>query len=98
MATTFVDIDPRLLKLPTSRISGADPFKLHRQIARFGKSQVGMPVLEVVRSRDGELIIYNGVTRATRIAKLDPGATVRVEITGDVPDFAANRPSVEDRL
>jgi len=35
--------------------------------------------LEVSRGTDGELVINNGVTRATRIAKLSPGTTVRVE-------------------
>lgn len=54
--------------------------KLHRQIARFGSSSHGVPPLEVSRGTDGELVINNGVTRATRIAKLSPGTTVRVEV------------------
>jgi hypothetical protein len=29
-------------------------------------------------------MIYDGVTRATRIAKLLPGATIRVEVVGDL--------------
>jgi hypothetical protein len=28
---------------------------------------------------------YNGVTRATRIAKLVPGALIRVEVIGKLP-------------
>jgi hypothetical protein len=32
----FLDVDPRTLRLPTSRRSGADPYKLQRQIAQFG--------------------------------------------------------------
>jgi len=32
----FLDVDPRSLRLPGSRRSGADPLKLHRQIAQFG--------------------------------------------------------------
>jgi hypothetical protein len=81
----FLDIDPRLLRVPGSRRSGADPAKLQRQIARFGKSTQGMPALEVSRGTDGELVINNGVTRATRVAKLLPGAAVRVEVIDDLP-------------
>jgi hypothetical protein len=74
----FLDIDPRMLHLPPSRRLGADSLKLKRQIARFGKSMHGMPVLEVSRGFDDELMINDGVTRATRVAKLLPGSTVRV--------------------
>lgn len=41
-----------------------------------------MPPLIVYEASDGVLVIYNGVTRATRIAKLAPGATVQVEVIG----------------
>jgi len=64
----FLDVDPRTLRLPGSRRSGTDPVKLHRQLAQFGTSTQGMPPLEVSRGTDGELVINNGVTRATRIA------------------------------
>ena len=64
---------------------GADAFKLHRQIAQFGTSIRGMPALEVSRGTDGELIINNGVTRATRVAMLLPGILVRVEVIDDLP-------------
>ena len=47
--------------------------KLQQQVARFGHSTQGMPTLEVYRGSDGELVIYSGVTRATRVAKLLPG-------------------------
>ncbi|NUQ46790.1 MAG: hypothetical protein HUU22_12255 [Phycisphaerae bacterium] len=47
--------------------------KLHRQMARHGMSIAGMPPLEVKRGSDGELVIYDGVTRATRVAKYLPG-------------------------
>ncbi len=76
----FVDIDPRSLHRPTTRLSGADPYKLQRQIARFGTSLYGMPPLETYRGSDGELVIYNGVTGATRVAKLLPGRLNSVEI------------------
>ncbi len=41
-----------------------------------------MPPLVVYEGTDGVLVIYNGVTRATRLAKLAPGALVRVEVIG----------------
>jgi len=56
--------------------------KLHRQIARFGSSNAGMPPIWVYEGSDGVLIIFNGVTRATRIAKLAPGKLVPVEVIG----------------
>jgi hypothetical protein len=59
MPTLFLDVDPRTLHVPPSRLSGADPVKLHRQIRHFGSSAVGMPTLEVLRGTDGELMIYN---------------------------------------
>ena len=76
----FVDVDPRSLRLPGGRIGGADPYKLQRQIIRFGASQSGMPPPWVYRGSDGELMLSDGVTRATRIAKLSPGSTIRVEV------------------
>ena len=72
----FLDVDPRTLRLPGSPRSGADPLKLHRQLAQFGTSVQGMPPLEVSRGADGELVINNGVTRATRVAKVLPGVPV----------------------
>ena len=76
----FLEADPRRLRLPPSRIQGADPLKLARQIAKYGKSVTGMPPLFVVRGRGGALQIVDGVTRATRVAKLLPGRTVTVEV------------------
>ena len=62
-----------MLRVPASRRNGADPVKLKRQIARFGASSLGMSPLIVYEGADGELVIDNGVTRATRIAQLSPG-------------------------
>ncbi|MBW3597684.1 MAG: hypothetical protein KY475_10450 [Planctomycetes bacterium] len=44
-----------------------------------------MPPLLVSRGADGELVINDGVTRATRVAKLLPGALVTVEVIDDLP-------------
>src|SRR5262249_53152637 len=92
----FLDVDPRTLHLPTTRLTGADPAKLQRQIARHGKSTQGMPPIEVYRGTDGELMIYNGVTRATRVAKLLPGHLIRVEVIDDLRTTVGHLPTVGD--
>ena len=92
----FLDVDPRTLRLPGSRRSGADPLKLHLQIATFGSSVQGMLPLEVSRGSDGELVLNNGVTRATRVAMLLPGTPVRVEVIDDLPVPVASYPSIGD--
>jgi hypothetical protein len=92
----FLDVDARLLRLPTPRRSGADPFKLHRQIARYGSTTKGMPVIEVSRGTDGELVINDGVTRAVRVAQLLPGVLVTVELIDDLPIPVGAYPKVGD--
>lgn len=57
-----------------------------------------MTHLEVYRGTDGNLMIYDGVTRATRIAKLLPGQLVRVEVIDDLPTPAGHLPAVGDLL
>jgi hypothetical protein len=98
MATQVLDVDPRTLHVPPSRLSGADPFKLHRQIGLFGSSTVGMPPPWVYRGSDGELQLYDGVTRATRIAKLSPGTLIRVEVVGTLAAPVGNLPTIGDLL
>lgn len=94
----FLDVDPRTLHLPPSSRYGADPGKLQRQIARFGRSTAGMPAPWVYRGSDGALVISNGVTRATRVAKLLPGVLVRVEVIGGQKTPVGHYPTVGDRL
>lgn len=98
MASVFLDIDPRELRVPSSRPSGADPAKLHRQIAQFGRSIIGMPAILVHEGTDGTFVIANGVTRATRIAKLTPGVSVRVEVIGKVRRACGSLPKIGDLL
>jgi hypothetical protein len=76
----YLDVDPRTLYVTTQRPSGACPWKLQMQIARFGASTTGMPPIVVEEDPDGRLEIVNGVTRATRVAKFSPGTLVRVEV------------------
>ncbi len=78
----FLQVDPASLHLPGSRREGADPVKLRRQFARYGTSIEGMRPPEVKRGTDGELVIYDGVTRATRVAKYLPGNLITVEAEG----------------
>ncbi len=94
----FLPVDPATLHLPGGRRDGVDPMKLHRQIARHGVSVAGMPPLEVSRGADGELVINDGVTRATRVAKYLPGTTVTVEVIGAIPVSVGGLPTVRDRL
>lgn len=73
----FINVDPATLHLPGGiRSEGSDPSKLARQISLHGNSLDGMPPLELIRGKDGHLRINDGVTRATRAAKLRPGDLV----------------------
>jgi hypothetical protein len=94
----FRDVDPRELRVPPSRRQGADPAKLARQISLFGRSAVGMPPPWVYEGSDGVLVLYHGVTRATRIAKLFPGALIRVEVVDTLPKAYAADPKIGDLL
>lgn len=95
----FLFVNPGDLYLPPSRVQGADPAKLARQISRFGASLQGMPPLELIRGRGGQYRINDGVTRATRAAKLQPGQTVLAEIIQDIPALDVTRtPRVKDAL
>ncbi len=94
MPRDFRDVDPRELRLPSRQ--GADPLKLHLQIARFGATSAGMPPPWVYEASDGVLVLYNGITRATRIAKLAPGTTIRVEVIGKLRRGYAGEPKVGD--
>jgi len=98
MPADFRDVDPAELRLPPSRLSGADPYKLQRQIIRFGGSTTDMTPVWVYEGWDGVLEIINGATRATRVAKLAPGKKIRVEVIGTLRRPRAQNPKVGDRL
>ena len=97
-AREFLQVDPATLHLPGSRRDGVDPMKLHRQLARHGTSDAGMPPLEVKRGSDGALVIYDGVTRATRVARYMPGTLVSVEVTGTLSSPVGGLPTVGEKL
>jgi hypothetical protein len=50
------------------------------------------------RGTDGELMLVNGVTRATRIAKHSPGTLIPVEVIGDMNIPAGTTPTIGDLL
>ena len=95
-APQFLDVDPRTLHVPSSRRTGTDPVKLQRQIARFGAGSSGMPPPLVYECADG--MITDGVTRATRVAKLSPGSLIRVEVIGRMPNPRRPLPTIGDLL
>jgi hypothetical protein len=98
MSQPIREVDPGELRLPPSRASGADPWKLHQQIRQHGSSRSGMPPILVYEDPDGVLEISDGVTRATRIAKLAPGQTVPVVVIGQYRRSRAGSPRVGDRI
>jgi hypothetical protein len=58
-----------------------------------------MPPPTVIRGKDGLYQIFDGVTRATRVAKWLPGQLIRVEVIDDDLSFDLSKyPTVEDRL
>jgi hypothetical protein len=98
MSRPIRDVDPGELRLPPSRASGADPWKLHQQIRQHESSRSGMPPILVYEDPDGVLEISDGVTRATRIAKLAPGQTVPVVVIGQYRQSRAGSPRVRERI
>lgn len=57
-----------------------------------------MPAPWVYEGTDGVLVLYNGVTRATRLAKLSPGTLIRVEVIGKLPKSLGGEPKIGDML
>jgi hypothetical protein len=97
MPRDYRDVDPRELRVPGSRPQ-ADPFKYAQQVRRFGGSTATMPPILVYEGTDGHLLIYNGVTRATRIATLSPGTLVRVEVLGRLRRAYGGDPKIGDSV
>ena len=93
----YLQVDPASLHLPSSRRDGADLLKLQRQLAKHGASIEGLPPPEVKRGSDGELVIFDGVTRATRVAKYLPGTPITVEVTGQLKGPVGGLPTVGEK-
>ena len=90
--------DPRTLLVPPSRSDGADRWKLQMQTARFGGSAAGMDPPEAYETPAGELVLYNGVTRATRMAKESPGTPIPVNVVGKIKSLRISLPTIQDLL
>jgi hypothetical protein len=73
-------VDPGDLRLPPERPDGPDPFKLADQYREFGDSIEGMPPIWVIEGTGGELLIVDGVTRASRVYLYRRGTAVPVEV------------------
>jgi hypothetical protein len=94
-----VEVDPGELRLPMSRTSGADPAKLNAQIAKHGDDLNAMPYIEVTLGSGGEMMINDGVTRASRAAKLRPGVTITVVVIEERAAISFRRlPKVKERI
>jgi hypothetical protein len=63
-------------------------------IARYGASLDVMPPPDVKRGIDGELVICDGVTRATRVAKYLSGSLITVEVTASLKAAIGDLPTV----
>jgi len=57
-----------------------------------------MQHIEAYVGSDGEIMIANGVTRATRVAKLLPGTPVIVEVLGTYKTPVGHFPTIGDTL
>jgi hypothetical protein len=78
-------------------MQGADPGKLAHQIAKYGNSLEGMPPIQLTRGRGGHLRINDGVTRATRAAKLRPGQLIEAEVIHTLPRLDVTKtPTVKE--
>lgn len=82
---------PGKLRLSPTRPEGADDYKLAMQEAEYGLSTEDMPPIEVIVGRNGEMIIFNGMTRATRAYRYHPNDPVLVEVTDVLPDISMDR-------
>ena len=72
--------------MPPGRQDGAVPSRYLRQVNAYGGNTTGMLPIEVTEGRAGEMMINNGVTRATRIHYQAPGKLVTVEIAEVKPN------------
>ena|SRR5438067_7516763 len=99
MPRHYLSVVPGDLRVPSSRRAGADPVKLAEQTQRFGDSAMTMPPIQVTLCADNEMMINDGVTRASRIAKLNPDATIVVEVIDERPTWSlAHLPRVRETL
>ena len=69
------------------RPEGADEMKLQDQFNEFGFSVADMPPIEVTLGMDGQMMINNGMTRATRCYMINSEQSVEVEVIEVRPEW-----------
>lgn len=82
---------------PLAHKGRTQPSSNARSLGSVGR-QPGCPRPGSTRLRTGYSWCYNGVTRATRIAKLAPGSLIRVEVVGKLRRACAGYPKIGDVL
>ena len=95
----FRDVDPRELRLPPARRQ-CSPLAPREEIHLAERDEYTKlyHFPWVYEGADGELMLYHRVTRAARIARLAPGALIRVEVIGKLPRAFAADPKIGDVL
>jgi len=90
---------PGSLRASVTRADGADPMKIQDQFNEFGFSAAGMPPIEVTLGMGGEMMINDGMTRATRCCMIDVEQTVAVDVIEKRPkwDFS-HLPTIAELL
>ena len=87
----FRHVNPGDLRLAPGRQDGAKRSKYQRQVQTFGTDTTGMPPIEVTQGQNGELMINDGVTRATRCHYLVADILVPVEVIDVRPSANLSR-------
>ena len=82
---------PGLLRVSSMRPEGADEMQLQDQFNEFGFSAVDMPPIEVTLGMEGEMMINNGMTRATRCYMINSEQSVKVEVIEVRPEWNFSR-------
>ena len=76
----IIEVDPGDLRLPPGRQDGPVAERYFDQVRKFQGKMEGIPLVQVTKGKGGELMINDGVTRATRIYNLSPGTLLPVEV------------------
>ncbi len=92
-------VQPGLLRVSPMRPEGADPTKLQDQFNEFGFSKDDIPFIEVTLGSNGEMMINNGMTRATRCCMINSEQPVSVEVIDVRPAWnLSHLPTILDTL
>lgn len=99
MRADFRSVLPGLLRVSPMRPEGADAMKLQDQFNEFGFSASDMPPIEVTLGMGGEMMINNGMTRATRCCMIDSEQPVKIEVIDVRPEWdLSHLPTIAETL